>query len=138
MPTLVIKNPDESLHEQDIGAELTVGRGAGNGLVLSEGGVSRKHARFWLQDDGVWVEDLGSANGTWVDGQPIEGPTLLSIKSQVVIGDYEVQLKVGSKTLKRVERKQKNRLCGASGQSPGIPFSRCAKNLIACGRRMPA
>jgi pSer/pThr/pTyr-binding forkhead associated (FHA) protein len=39
------------------------------------------------------VEDVGSSNGTWVDGERIEGAVALTTKSQVVIGDYEVALK---------------------------------------------
>lgn len=99
MPTLVIKNPDGSEQEQDVSEQLTIGRAEGNDLILSEGGVSRKHARFFTEGADFMVEDTGSANGTWVDGEKIAGPTKLSSKSQVVIGDYEIQLKLGSKAL---------------------------------------
>lgn len=93
MATLIIKNPDGSEQEQELASSLSVGRSEGNDLILSEGGVSRKHARFFLEGSAVMVEDVGSANGTWVDGEKIEGPTSLTAKSQVVIGDYEVALK---------------------------------------------
>lgn len=101
MPTLVIRNPDGSQQEQEVAGQLTVGRADGNDLVLSEGGVSRNHARFFLEGADVLLEDVGSANGTWVDGEKIEAPVRLSSKSQVVIGDYEISLKVGSKALPR-------------------------------------
>lgn len=104
MPTLVIKNPDGSQQEQDVAEQLTIGRAEGNDLILSEGGVSRKHARFFVEGDACMVEDAGSANGTFVDGEKIEGPTKLSNKSQVVIGDYEIQLKLGSKPLPRASK----------------------------------
>lgn len=104
MPTLVIKNPDGSQQEQDVSGQLTIGRAAGNDLILSEGGVSRKHARFFVEGDACLVEDSGSANGTFVDGEKIEGPTRLSGKSQIVIGDYEIQLKLGSKPLPKVSK----------------------------------
>jgi pSer/pThr/pTyr-binding forkhead associated (FHA) protein/tetratricopeptide (TPR) repeat protein len=102
--TLVIKNPDGSQQEQDVASQLTIGRADGNDLILSEGGVSRKHARFFLEGEDMLVEDVGSANGTWVDGEKIEGPTKLSSKSQVVIGDYEIQLKLGSKPLPKASK----------------------------------
>lgn len=111
MPTLVIKNPDGSEQEQDVAAELTIGRAEGNDLILVEGGVSRKHARFFLEGEKFMVEDAGSANGTWVDGSKIEGPTQLSNKSQIVIGDYEIQLKLGSKPLPKAAK-------GAAGPKP--------------------
>lgn len=104
MPTLVIKNPDGSQQEQDVAEQLTIGRAEGNDLILSEGGVSRKHARFFVEGGGVVVEDTGSANGTFVDGEKIEGPTKLSTKSQIVIGDYEIQLKLGSKPLPKANK----------------------------------
>ncbi|MFZ5440206.1 MAG: FHA domain-containing protein [Myxococcota bacterium] len=104
MPTLVIKNPDGSQQEQDVAEQLTIGRADGNDLILSEGGVSRKHARFFLEGEDFMVEDSGSANGTWVDGEKIEGPTKLSSKSQVVIGDYEIMLKLGSKPLPKANK----------------------------------
>ncbi|MDP2270861.1 MAG: FHA domain-containing protein [Archangium sp.] len=104
MPTLVIKNPDGSQQEQDVSGQLTIGRAEGNDLILSEGGVSRKHARFFVEGEACMVEDAGSANGTFVDGEKIEGPTRLSGKSQIVIGDYEIQLKLGSKPLPKVSK----------------------------------
>lgn len=103
MPTLVIKNPDGSQQEQDVAEQLTIGRSEGNDLILAEGGVSRKHARFFLEGEALMVEDIGSANGTWVDGSKIEGPTRLSAKSQIVIGDYEIQLKLGTKSLPKAK-----------------------------------
>ncbi|MBK7860493.1 MAG: FHA domain-containing protein [Archangiaceae bacterium] len=93
MPTLVIKNPDGTEQEQDFAGQLTIGRADGNDLVLAEGGVSRKHARFYTEGSAVMVEDTGSANGTWVDGEKIEAPTRLGTRAQVVIGDYEISVK---------------------------------------------
>lgn len=128
MATLVIKNPDGSQQEQDVASQLTIGRADGNDLILSEGGVSRKHARFFLEGDEMLVEDVGSANGTWVDGEKIEGPTKLSGKSQVVIGDYEIQLKLGSKPLPKAGKagaKPSREPTAAAGKAvkPGAPRS---------------
>ena len=93
MPTLVIRHPDGTETEQPLGGQLTIGRAEGNDLMLTKGGVSRKHARFFLKKDEVEVEDVGSANGTFVDGTRIEGPTVITSSSVVVVGDYEVRLK---------------------------------------------
>jgi len=92
--TLVIRYPDGTEQEAELAGQLTIGRADGNDLVLAEGGVSRKHARFFTQGSDVMVEDLASANGTWVDGEKIEGPTKLGARAQVVIGDYEISVKV--------------------------------------------
>ncbi len=93
MATLVIRFPDGTLQEQELTGALTVGRASGNDVVLPEGGVSRRHARFFLEGAAVMVEDAGSANGTFVDGERIEGPTPMGPRTQVSVGDYEVSLK---------------------------------------------
>lgn len=55
---------------------ITVGRELGNGIVLDrEATVSRRHAQFVKQGDTLLVEDLGSTNGTFVNGVRISGPT---------------------------------------------------------------
>ncbi len=93
MPTLVIRYPDGTEQEQELAGQLTVGRADGNDLVLAEGGVSRKHARFFAEGADILVEDTGSANGVFVDGEKIDGPTKLNARAQVVIGDYEISVK---------------------------------------------
>jgi len=54
------------------GGELTIGRIPGNALVIDNAGVSRRHAVIRVKGDKVILEDLGSANGTFVRGQRIE------------------------------------------------------------------
>jgi pSer/pThr/pTyr-binding forkhead associated (FHA) protein len=50
---------------------MVIGRNPDCDLVLKDGHPSRKHAQLNLKADGLWVEDLGSANGTFVNGQQI-------------------------------------------------------------------
>ena len=52
-----------------------IGRGQDADLRLSDPGVSRHHAQVELRDGDVWLEDLGSTNGTTVDGAPVTSPT---------------------------------------------------------------
>jgi len=51
--------------------ELTVGRGGGCGIVLDDTFVSQVHARVFRRDRDMYVEDLGSRNGTLLNGQPV-------------------------------------------------------------------
>jgi len=53
--------------------ELTVGRGAESAVRLDARNVSRRHARLTLENGTAFVEDLGSRNGTLVNGQPLRG-----------------------------------------------------------------
>jgi hypothetical protein len=52
--------------------ELTVGRGGGCGIVLDDSFVSQVHARVFRRNGEVYVEDLGSRNGTLLNGRPVQ------------------------------------------------------------------
>ena len=51
----------------------TIGREAGHAIVLSDPSVSRAHARIELGPAGATIVDLGSTNGTMLNGQPLGG-----------------------------------------------------------------
>ncbi|MBL9037703.1 MAG: FHA domain-containing protein [Archangium sp.] len=92
MPKLVIRLPDGTETSHAFDESLTVGRAEGNDVVVSAGGVSRKHARFTVEAGVVLVEDVGSANGTFVDGEQISEPTPVRASSVVSVGDSEIRL----------------------------------------------
>lgn len=73
-------------------AVLTIGRQEGNGLRLCEKNVSRHHARLLCEADRLLIEDLGSFNGTAVNGLLIAGRTALGSGDHVRIGDFELSL----------------------------------------------
>lgn len=52
--------------------ELTIGRDADNSIWLDDEDVSRRHARVFLKDRAALVEDLGSTNGIYCNGEKIE------------------------------------------------------------------
>ncbi|MCL2448046.1 MAG: DUF4388 domain-containing protein [Polyangiaceae bacterium] len=60
--------------EFPIGADkpIHIGRSSDLDMVLVEDMVSRKHARIGMQGDQIWIEDLGSTNGTFVNGEKIK------------------------------------------------------------------
>lgn len=57
--------------------------------------VSGRHARLTLESDGIWIEDLNSANGTWVDGKKITGKTFLDPSSIIRLGRTMLHLEAG-------------------------------------------
>ncbi len=67
-------------------AVLAVGRGQDNDVVLDDVGVSRHHARLSWQANQWLLEDLGSRNGTFVNGQRIGSPTWLRPGDQIAFG----------------------------------------------------
>src|SRR5437899_3537228 len=52
--------------------QIVVGRSSDLDMVLVEDMVSRKHARIAMQQDQIWIEDLGSTNGTFVNGEKVK------------------------------------------------------------------
>jgi pSer/pThr/pTyr-binding forkhead associated (FHA) protein len=73
--------------------EITIGRLEGNTIRLTEQNVSRRHARLLLRDKQLKVEDLGSYNGTKLNGNPLTGPALLKDGDVILIGDYRLGIK---------------------------------------------
>lgn len=67
--------------------EVYVGRDITNDIVINDPEVSRKHARLTLQSGGYVLEDLGSTNGTFIDGQRITGPHLMVLGEVIMLGD---------------------------------------------------
>ncbi|HRC07509.1 MAG TPA: FHA domain-containing protein [Miltoncostaeales bacterium] len=73
--------------EYPLEAGLTIGRGRSNGIALSDQFVSFMHARIFPDGQFFFIEDLGSTNGTFVNGRKIDGPTQLKVRDEVVFGD---------------------------------------------------
>lgn len=65
---------------------MIVGR-KGSGLVLDERNVSSMHAKFKMEGDNLVVWDLGSSNGTYVNGKMIRQATMLDENDLIKIGD---------------------------------------------------
>jgi serine protease Do len=79
------------------GDRFLIGRGSDCQLTLADGEASRRHAVLRPQDDGsVVLEDLGSTNGTYVNGQRIAGPVTLQGGERVRIGDTELNFLDGA------------------------------------------
>jgi hypothetical protein len=71
---------------------LTLGTAADNDVVLASPHASRHHARVWRTPEGAcWIEDLGSTNGTWVDGRRTE-KAWLQPGSLVALGDEALRV----------------------------------------------
>ena len=72
---------------------VIVGRNPGADIVIGAGYVSGRHARFSLMGQNLFVEDLGSTNGTAVNGQFINEPTALRNGDTVNVGDVAIRVR---------------------------------------------
>jgi hypothetical protein len=70
------------------------GRSSDMDIFLDDTFVSAKHALFEVTDEGFWVEDLRSTNGTMVNGAPIHASTLLEAGDRVTVGDTVFEVRV--------------------------------------------
>ncbi|MBF0368844.1 MAG: FHA domain-containing protein [Magnetococcales bacterium] len=75
----------------------TVGRSADNDIHIDNLGVSRKHCRIVQQGNHFLVEDLGSNNGTWLNGNRINAITPLKDGDVIGIGKHHLQFVAGGR-----------------------------------------
>lgn len=73
-------------------APVTVGRGAQNDVALDgDEFASARHVRFEPRRDGLYVHDLGSTNGTYVNGVRIDGSRKLTAGDVVRVGETDLR-----------------------------------------------
>ena len=107
IPPSGIKNRRYQLHWEDSTGEHSVrperrtiiGSAAAAGIVVADPTVSRIHAELERRDDGLWVRDLGSRNGTFVEGVQVQGARVpdggkLRVGSTVLVVRTHVETEV--------------------------------------------
>lgn len=86
MPMLLtVEGPNRGSRVLVDEAELILGRGEECDVVIPDRQVSREHARIRLEGEGYVLEDLGSKNGTFVNGQRLSEPHLLQDGDEIQI-----------------------------------------------------
>ncbi len=90
-PTLVVTGGTQSASGERFALTrmLEIGRDAGCDIVLINRFVSGRHARVGLGAGGLVLEDLGSTNGTQLNGAPLTGTRPLRVGDRFVVGDTE-------------------------------------------------
>jgi phosphoserine phosphatase RsbU/P len=89
MPRLIILNGAESDSAFDLdAAEVVIGRQTGTQIRLEGPKVSRRHARVFREGENFRVEDLGSSNGTFLNGVRLQGTASLKSWDEIGIGSY--------------------------------------------------
>jgi hypothetical protein len=75
---------------------VVIGREAGADLVLDDPGISRRHLAARLENGAIVVEDLGSANGTYVNGHRITGAVELAPGDEIQLGNTIIEVQVAA------------------------------------------
>ena len=70
--------------------EVTLGRDLANDIPVPDQEISRRHARFLTRTDGVFIEDLGSTNGTFLNGVRISSPQRLNNGDLITMAESTV------------------------------------------------
>jgi len=73
---------------------VIVGRSPSADIVIGASYVSARHARFSLMGQNLFVEDLGSTNGTTVNGFSITDPVALNDGDVVMVGDVSIRVRL--------------------------------------------
>ena len=85
-----LKDSRSALQPISIVDKVIIGRDADSDVCLPHVQVSKKHARIFQRHDQAYIQDLGSANGTFVDGELVTSPRLLELHSVLRIGPYSL------------------------------------------------
>lgn len=86
---LVLKSGPKSGQIFELGTnEVIIGRDVNANFMISDPEVSRRHSRVYQQGANYVIEDLGSTNGTVVNGQRLAGPYILSPGEIIVLGEH--------------------------------------------------
>ena len=106
--------------------EIIIGRSSDLDMVLVEDMVSRRHAKITSTDADVFIQDLGSTNGTFVNGEKIAGRARLAEGDRILVGTSIIKVVgVDANSSQQSEAEARRRLeAGASRQSTsGRPMS---------------
>ncbi|MGB0582756.1 MAG: protein kinase domain-containing protein [Limisphaerales bacterium] len=92
---IIIEVAGEAPLEVDLDpGTYVLGREEGCELFIANDGISRRHARLTVSDSGVTAEDLGSSNGSFLDGAAVSEPVALATLSTFVLGAEAVSIRL--------------------------------------------
>jgi len=88
---VVVLLKDQEVMRVPLTAEdMIIGRDKTCQIHLDDRALSRKHAKLERRGASLWVQDLGSANGTYVNGAEIQAPTRLDGGDVIGVGHYSI------------------------------------------------
>ncbi|HEX6778233.1 MAG TPA: FHA domain-containing protein [Ktedonobacterales bacterium] len=97
-------------------ALLTIGRGSECDVVIPDASISRRHVQIIRQESGLYVQDLGSRNGTAINGQRLSAPCRLEDGDTLTVGNIPLRYVV-ERPADQPENQQTERLPSAQRES---------------------
>jgi hypothetical protein len=85
---VIVKGPDAGRHYPLDKESVVLGRLPNLEIVLASMAVSRRHAQIWQRDGSFFIEDLGTSNGTYLNGGHLSQPSPLAEGDTIQIGPY--------------------------------------------------
>ncbi len=136
MPALIVRTGPRAGGRIEIDGEVVVGRGEVDWVIVDPE-LSRRHLAARARPGGVEVEDLGSLNGTWVDGRRLAGATVVADGGVICIGDTELVVDLGTA---RSAPAPAPTARSAAGVQPGAfaPAGACGRRRVASRMMVPA
>lgn len=92
---VVVESPEQRGEVFALADELTVGRGGGCAVALRDRMVSQLHARIFRRDGQLFVEDLGSTNGTLLNGKKVSAAAPMRAGDRLQVGKTVLEVSGG-------------------------------------------
>jgi predicted component of type VI protein secretion system len=93
MPFVIVRSGPRAGERIELVGELVVGRENAD-ITVNDEEVSRRHLAVRPHEDGVELEDLGSTNGTFVDGARLSAVVVVSSSARVILGETRLEIEV--------------------------------------------
>ena len=88
----IVAPPELRGRSYELGPETTIGRAAGCQVTIDDSYASQLHARVFEQEGQLYVEDIGSTNGTYLNRKKVTGPMVLQRGDHLQIGNTVLEL----------------------------------------------
>jgi pSer/pThr/pTyr-binding forkhead associated (FHA) protein len=96
-PPILLRSADEHGDFRFEKPEIIIGRDSGQDVSISDLTVSTQHARLSYHHNQWWLEDLDSTNGTFLNQEPVTGPTVVDNGDQVRCGQVVFDISIEEK-----------------------------------------
>jgi len=91
--TLIPVNNDLVEPKQFSLPEIIIGRDPANACPIEDGTVSLRHLKLFFRNQHWWAEDLESTNGSYLNGDPILSPVILTDGDELQLGQVKITIK---------------------------------------------